>query len=450
MVRLIDPSFDQVLREIDFVSAAQVECALSDSYEAYHHWRRVPLETRLECVRVFEEGLKAARMTLAEQISREMGKIQREALSELDKCIQGCAQLREKFPLWKSEREYREGEFAVHYQPLGPVLAIMPWNFPVWQVVRFAVPALLNGNTVLLKHAPNTWGVAERLSELFSQALPHAVFLNLFCDVDQVPRLLADARLRGVSLTGSRAAGAKVGALAGEHLKKAVLELGGSDAYVILDDADVVKSAEICARARLQNAGQSCVAAKRFIVTSKNIKSFTEAMVAKMAEAKAGPALESASTIGPLARRDLRESLHQQVQRSVSQGAKLLLGGVVPSEKGYFYPASVLGGVRPGMTAFDEELFGPVAAIIEAADEGEALRLANLSRYGLGGAIFSRDRERARQLALQEIEAGMVFINDFVRSDVRIPFGGIKDSGLGRELGREGCFEFCNVKVVKV
>lgn len=447
---IIDPSTGRTLREIPYSDWATTELDIKNSFEAYAHWRQVSLETRLNCVKVFEERLKARKQELAHQISKEMGKIQSEAVGEINKCITSCAQLRELFPKWKAEKEYTVDEFSIHYEGLGPVLGIMPWNYPVWQVVRFAIPALLNGNTILLKHAPSTWGVAEMLTEVFAEAFPYSVFLNLFIDVDQVPRLIADSRLRGVSLTGSRTAGAKVGALAGEHLKKCVLELGGSDAYLILDDADIELAADVCTRGRLINAGQSCVAAKRFIVTRKNVKVFTEALVSRFQKIKWGPTAGDQVEIGPMARKDLRDALHAQVMKSVSQGAKRLVGAELPAYEGFYYPASVLADVRPGQVAFDEELFGPVASIIEAKDEKEAIALANSSRYGLGGAVFSKDLERAKYIALKELDSGMVFVNDYVRSDARIPFGGIKDSGLGRELGREGSFEFCNIKTLKL
>lgn len=449
-VQLVDPSSGRELREISFHPDSVIEDTLTLSNHAYGTWRRLPLIERLEIVEAFEGALSGRRERMAEEISIEMGKVQRESLSEMDKCIASCTQLRGLYPKWKSEREYREGEYTVSYESLGPVLAIMPWNFPVWQVIRFAIPALLGGNTVILKHAPNTWGVAELLAETFNEVFPRGVFTNLFIDVSKIPRLIADSRLRGVSLTGSRSAGSKVGALAGEHLKKCVLELGGSDAYVILDDADVERAVEVCVQGRLVNAGQSCVAAKRFIVTKRNAHAFTEAMVERMKIVKWGPALESQSQIGPLARKDLRDGLHVQLERSRQQGARCLLGGAIPDNPGFYYPPSVLADVQPGQVAFDEELFGPVGAIVTARDEAHALELANRSRYGLGGAVFSRDVERAYRIARDEMDSGMVFVNDFVRSDTRVPFGGVKESGLGRELGREGCFEFCNVKTVKV
>jgi succinate-semialdehyde dehydrogenase/glutarate-semialdehyde dehydrogenase len=448
-VRLVDPSSGQFIRSIPFHDDSEIEKTLAASSQAFNVWRRCRLQERLNVVATFEAAMATRREELARQISLEMGKVLREALAEVDKSITSCAQLRQLYPKWKSEREYCEGDYAVTYEALGPVLAIMPWNFPVWQVIRFAIPALMGGNSVILKHAPNTWGVAEMLTNIFAGVFPAGVFMNLFIDVDRIPKLVADSRLRGVSLTGSRRAGSRVGALAGEHLKKCVLELGGSDAYVILDDADIEQAAEICVQGRMVNAGQSCVAAKRFIVTQRNAKLFTEAVIERMRAVQWGAAMDPRSGVGPLARQDLRDGLHGQVEKSREHGARCVLGGVIPETPGFYYPPSVLTDVQPGHVAFDEELFGPVASIVTAGNEDEAVDLANLSRYGLGGAVFSRDVDRARRIAREKFESGMVFVNDFVRSDARVPFGGVKDSGLGRELGREGCFEFCNVKTVK-
>lgn len=439
-VQTIDPSTGEVLREFEFLSEAELETLIQESAEAFRHWRKVPLKTRLECVRVFAEGLQGGRLSLAESIHHEMGKPMREALGEVDKCVASCHALREHFPRWKQQLEYQTGNgYSVVHEPLGPLLGIMPWNFPLWQVVRFAVPAILCGNSILLKHAPNTWGTAEMISDYFRQTFPDGLYQNLQIDVAPVAKIIADARVRGVSLTGSRRAGQSVGQQAGAQLKKFVLELGGSDAYVILDDADLAQAAKVCAQARLVNTGQSCVAAKRFIVTKKNAEEFTGMFTAEM---------QAAKDLGPMARKDLRDGLHDQVQRSLKNGARKVLGGELPCGKGFFYPTSVLAGVRPGQAAFDEELFGPVGAVIEATNEEDAFRLANHTVYGLGGAIFSRDTERALSLAQSELDAGMIAINDFVRSDALAPFGGIKDSGLGRELGREGAFEFTNIKSI--
>lgn len=292
--------------------------------------------------------------------------------------------------------------------------------------------------------------MAEFIETLFKQAFPDRLFINLKVDVPVIGKLISNRVVRAVSLTGSRRAGMAVGAQAGAALKKCVLELGGSDAYVVLDDADVEYAAQVCVAARLQNAGQSCVAAKRFIVTKKNLHTFSSAMESLMSAKKTGDPMQSSTDLGPMARRDLREELHKQVLRSVEAGARLELGGSVPTDPGFFYPPTLLCGVLPGQAAFDEELFGPVAAVIEAKDETQAIMLANKSRYGLGGAIFSRDVEKARELATTEVDAGMVFVNDFVRSTAGAPFGGVKESGLGRELGKEGCFEFTNIKTIYV
>lgn len=452
IAKLTNPATEETLGEIRSSDPGEIEHNVAFSTEAFTRWRHIPLETRFECVKTLETLLQANRVALAEQITNEMGKPLRESLGEIDKCVVSCASWRQHFSQWKSLAEYEVGgTYLVRREPLGLVLGIMPWNFPLWQVVRFAVPAILCGNTVAVKHAPNTWGVAERIGELFAEAFPYGVYSNLKVDIKSVPDLIHDSRIRAVSLTGSRQAGASVAALAGAAIKKCVLELGGSDAYVILDDADLDLAAEMCANGRLINAGQSCVAAKRFIVTSKNKKAFTERLESHFLAAKWGDPKDPAVRIGPMARQDLRDSVHAQVQSSLRQGAKLVLGGQPTSinKKGFFYPPTLLTEVQPGQAAFDEETFGPVGAVIEATDEAQALELANSSRYGLGGAIFSRDIERAQKLAVYEMDSGMVWINDFVKSDVLVPFGGVKESGIGREIGREGAFEFTNVKTVK-
>ena len=449
MVTTVNPATGEVLQEFEVKGGDWLEQAVANSTSAYADWGRRTQTERFGAVQRFEASLRREREGLARMMSLEMGKPMKQALTEIDKCILSCQVLRENFPVWLKARQYSTPHgYSVHCTPMGPLLGIMPWNFPLWQVVRFAIPAMMNGNTILLKHAPNTWGCAERIEKIFCSAFPDNTFINLPIEVALTQKMIADPRIRGVSLTGSRGAGSAVAALCGQHLKKCVLELGGSDAYVVFEDADVDRAAQICVEARLQNAGQSCVAAKRFIVNRRKLEAFTEKMAALMMKKKMGDPLQSDTDMGPMARMDLREGLHQQVQSSVKQGARVMLGGEIPEGKGYFYPPSVLTHVTPGMEAFDEELFGPVAAVIEAPTDREALKLANMSRYGLGGAIFSRDIERAKSLAVDEFEAGMIFINDFVRSDATVPFGGMKDSGIGRELGREGCFEFVNIKTI--
>ncbi len=448
-MKTINPATEEVLAEYSLHSPAVVQEKLKQSSMAFAQWRKVSLRERVRGIERLEIGLHGARVELADLMTREMGKPRRDSQSEIDKCVASCQTLRELYPRWQSELEYSlTTGFSVTREPMGVLLGIMPWNFPLWQVLRFAVPAILSGNSVLIKHAPSTWGSAAWIEKLFAAALPAGLYLDLRIEVPMISAIIADPRVRGVSLTGSRGAGSEVGKLAGANLKKCVLELGGSDAYVILDDADLELAAKVCATSRLLNAGQSCVSAKRFIVTGRNEKEFVQRFKAILAGKKFGDPMQEKADFGPLARQDLRSKLHAQVEASVSKGAILALGGRIPEGKGYFYPATLLTGVKPGQPAFDEELFGPVAAVIIADNEDHAIRLCNQSLYGLGGAVFSRDMARAQTLARTEIQAGMVFINDFVRSDATVPFGGVKDSGLGRELGREGAFEFTDVKTV--
>ncbi|MEM6794308.1 MAG: aldehyde dehydrogenase family protein, partial [Acidobacteriota bacterium] len=343
------------------------------------------------------------------------------------------------------------GESFVSFRPLGVVLAVMPWNFPLWQVFRFAAPTLMAGNGALLKHAPNVMGCALEIEGILRQAgFPEHLFRALRVEERAVASLLEDPRVRAVTLTGSGAAGRAVAAKAGEQLKKSVLELGGSDPYVVLDDADLAHAAKTCVDSRLINSGQSCIAAKRFIVVSSRRREFEALVLEHMRAKRLGDPADPATDIGPQARRDLRDALDRQVAKSIERGAALLLGGEVPEGPGAFYPATVLTDVAPGMPAYEEELFGPVASILIARDEEDALRLANDTSFGLGAAVFTRDAERGRRIAAERLEAGCCFVNDFVRSDPRLPFGGIGQSGYGRELSAYGIREFVNVKTVFV
>jgi succinate-semialdehyde dehydrogenase / glutarate-semialdehyde dehydrogenase len=339
-----------------------------------------------------------------------------------------------------------EGRTLVCHQPLGVVLAVMPWNFPLWQVFRCAIPALMAGNVVVLKHASNVTGCAFGI-EFANQAaaLPEGIFQTLLIASSQLGPVLDHPALRGVALTGSTEAGRALAGEAGQRLLKTVLELGGSDPYLVLEDADLEHAARICASSRLINSGQSCIAAKRFIVVEPVLARFENLFVEEMRKQHLGDPLDAETTVGPLARMDLRESLHQQVVDSIAAGARCLLGGEIPDRPGAFYPPTVLTAVTPGMAAFDEETFGPVAAIVPARDKADAIRLANSSLFGLGAAVFTRDVERGERVARQ-LEAGCCHVNDFVRSDPRIPFGGIKHSGYGRELGLLGIREFVNSK----
>ena len=397
--------------------------------------------------------LRERQQEYARLMAEEMGKPVRQGRAEIEKCAWVCeyyADHASKF----LKPEFVDTEWTrsyVAFQPLGPILAVMPWNFPFWQVFRAAAPALMAGNPVLLKHASNVPGCALAIESLFQEVeAPEGVFQTLLIEGQDLASVIAPPTVRAVTMTGSKPAGQAVAAQAGQVLKKTVVELGGSDPYVVLEDADVDLAAETCVAARLINTGQSCIAAKRFIVVASIRKAFEERVVELMRAKKMGNPLYESTELGPLARQDLRDRLHDQVIRSLQAGARLLLGGTIPEGPGAFYPPTVLTDVKPGMAAFEEETFGPVAAIVEAQDEEEAIALANRSPFGLGAAVFTRDRERGEQIARERLEAGLCFVNAFVQSDPRLPFGGIKQSGYGRELGVFGIREFVNIKTVCV
>jgi succinate-semialdehyde dehydrogenase / glutarate-semialdehyde dehydrogenase len=389
----------------------------------------------------------------AKLMAREMGKPVRDGVSESKKCATACdyyAENAERFLARESIATEARKSF-VTFTPLGVILAIMPWNFPFWQVIRFAAPALMAGNAAVLKHAANVPGCAMALEDLFRRAgFPPDLLRTLLIGTDQVPAIIEHALIRAVTLTGSAAAGRAVASKAGAMLKKTVLELGGSDPYLILADADLEQAATICARGRLVNAGQSCIAAKRFIVVAPVRERFEQLFVERMRAARMGDPMDERTEIGPLARHDLRDALHAQVSESIAMGARCLTGGTIPEGPGAFYPPTVLTDVGRGMPAYHEELFGPVAAVVPVRDEAEAIAVANESSFGLGAAVFTRDLARGERIAAELIESGSVFVNDSVRSDVRLPFGGIKESGYGRELGAYGIKEFVNIKTVVV
>ncbi|MGD1029885.1 MAG: NAD-dependent succinate-semialdehyde dehydrogenase [Opitutaceae bacterium] len=387
----------------------------------------------------------------ARLMTSEMGKPLAQARAEVEKSALGCDYYARHAPALLAE-EHPTGsppKSFVTFQPIGVVLAVMPWNFPYWQVFRAAAPALMAGNTVLLKHASSVCGCALAIESVFSKAgFPAGAFQTLLISAGRVPSLIANPRVQAVTLTGSGTAGRQTAALAGAALKKCVLELGGSDPYVILADADLDLAAEVCASTRLINSGQSCIAAKRFIVVEKVRADFERRFTARMAARKVGPPMEDGIDVGPLARSDLRDELHSQVRGSLRRGARLLLGGRPLPGPGWFYEPTILTDVRPGMPAYDEELFGPVAAVIPVRDQAAALAVANDSPFGLGAAVFTRNRRLGREIAARELEAGLACVNTFVRSDPSLPFGGVKQSGFGRELGSFGIREFVNIKTV--
>jgi len=377
----------------------------------------------------------------------------REARAEVEKCAAGCehyARAAEKYLADEIIGTDASKSYAA-FRPLGVVLAVMPWNFPFWQVFRFLAPALMAGNAGLLKHASNVPGCALAIEQIVREAgFPPDLFRTLLIGSRQVDRVIGHPRVMAVTLTGSTPAGKAVARKAGEALKKSVLELGGSDPYIVLEDADLDAAASVCAAGRLQNCGQSCIAAKRFIVIESVRERFEALLVKVMKEKKAGDPMDDNTDMGPMARADLREELHDQVKRSVDKGAKVLLGGEIPSGPGAYYPATILTQVKKGMAAFDEEMFGPVAAVISAKDEAAAVALANDTVFGLGGGVLTGDAARGERIARNDLEAGNCFVNAFVKSDPRLPFGGVKESGYGRELSHYGIKEFVNIKTVWV
>jgi succinate-semialdehyde dehydrogenase/glutarate-semialdehyde dehydrogenase len=451
-MKAINPATEEVLREYPEHSDRDVEERLRQAEEAYHFWRQTGFAQRADYLRRAARQLHDDRAAYARLMTEEMGKPIAAAEAEIDKCAWNC----------DFYAEYGESFLRVHdvpsdatrsyirYDPLGPVLAIMPWNFPFWQLFRFAAPALMAGNVAVLKHAANVPGCALAIQEVFRRAgFPAGAMTTLLVPSGQVDGLIRHPAIRAVTLTGSEGAGVAVAAAAGKQLKKTVLELGGSDPFLVLADADPVAVAKQAARARTINTGQSCIAAKRFIVEEPIADRFERAFVEAMAGLKVGDPLDRASDLGPLARGDLLEALHDQVERTRKAGAELRLGGKRLDRRGYFYAPTVLTGVEPGMPAFDEETFGPVAAVTRARDTDHAIELANHSRYGLAASVWTGDPRRGEELA-RAIEAGVVFVNEVVKSDPRLPFGGVKCSGYGRELAEVGIREFVNIKTVWV
>ncbi len=449
----INPATGETIKEYAEMTPDQVRTAVANSHQAFIDWRRTGFPERSALMRQAAAVLRERREPYARLMADEMGKPIAGGRAEVDKCALVCDYYAEGAEGFLADEEIASdaARSFVTYQPLGVVLAVMPWNFPFWQVFRFAAPALMAGNAGVLKHASNVPGSALAIEEVFRDAgFPEQLFRTLLIGSPQVEAVIGNPLVKAVTLTGSTPAGQAVAAKAGQMLKKTVLELGGSDPYVILEDAAVEEAAATCAMSRLINSGQSCIAAKRFIVVASQRQRFEERFVAEMQAQKMGDPLEDDTIVGPQARRDLRDDLDRQVRESLERGARCLVGGEVPDGPGAYYPPTVLTDVRKGMPAYDEELFGPVAAVIPVADEAEAIRVANDSVFGLGAAVFTEDAARGERIAAAEIEAGSCFVNTFVRSDPRLPFGGIKESGYGRELSYFGIREFVNIKTVYV
>jgi succinate-semialdehyde dehydrogenase / glutarate-semialdehyde dehydrogenase len=451
-MKAVNPATGQPIRDYPEHDEPEVAARLERAERAFSSWRRHPFAERARLMRAAGDILRDRAGDYGRLITEEMGKPIAAAEGEVDKCAWVCDFYAENAESFLSTEPVSTdaSRSLVRYDPLGPVLAIMPWNFPFWQVFRFAAPALMAGNVGLLKHAGNVPGTALAIEEVFRDAgFPEGVFTTLLVPSSRVADLIRHPSVRAVTLTGSDRAGMEVAAEAGRQLKKTVLELGGSDPFIVLADADPVETAKQAAKARTINTGQSCIAAKRFIVEEPIADRFEEEMVKAMEALRIGDPMDRGTEIGPMAREDLLDDLDDQVRRSVEAGAELKTGGKRIDGQGWFYPPTVLSGVRPGMPAFDEETFGPVAAVIRARDTDDAIELANRSRFGLGASIWTSDAIRAEALA-SEIDAGSVFVNGIVKSDPRLPFGGIKTSGYGRELADVGIREFVNIKTVWV
>ncbi|MCG8606583.1 NAD-dependent succinate-semialdehyde dehydrogenase [bacterium] len=452
-ITVINPTNGTAVKEYDEMSPEEVRQIIEDCHEAFLSWRRTSFEERAELMKKAAQVQRDNASKYAELMAVEMGKPIKDGNAEIQKCAWVCDYyaehaadfLRNEIIPTEARKSY------VAFQPMGVVLAVMPWNFPFWQVLRFAAPALMAGNVGILKHASNVPGSALAIEEVFREAgFPPNVFRTLLIGSRQVEAVIENPLVMAATLTGSTPAGKSVASKSGEMLKKTVLELGGSDPYVILEDANLEEAVTTCVTSRLINAGQSCIAAKRFVVVEPLKERFEKLFVAQMAARRMGDPLQEDTNVGPQARHDLRDELHEQVRRSIDQGARCLLGGEVPDGPGAFYPPTVLTDVKKGMPAYDQELFGPVAAIIPVKDDDAAIQVANDSIFGLGSAIFTEDLNKGECIATEELQAGSAFVNTFVKSDPRLPFGGIKESGYGRELSHYGIKEFVNIKTVYV
>ena len=452
-MKSINPFTNKLIRTYKDHSDSEAKHLVREVDQAWQSWKASSFAERKNLLLELENQLTEGQEALAGLMVAEMGKVKKEALGEIEKCAWVCRYYAENGAafLQNESIETEASESYVSYQPIGTVLAVMPWNFPFWQVFRFLAPALMAGNTAVLKHASNVAGCSLAIEKLIEKAgFPDNVFRSLLIGGKSVKQVIENPKIKAVTLTGSTPSGKSVAQAAGLVLKKTVLELGGSDPYLILPDADIEEAAKLCAASRLLNAGQSCIAAKRFIVHEKVYADFRDAFVDQMKAAQFGDPMDEKTRIGPLARHDLRDELHGQVGASVAKGAKVLCGGFLPDHEAAFYPPTVLENIEPGMPAYEEELFGPVASLIKVNSEEEAVRVANDTGFGLGAGVFSSNINKAKQLAEKGLEAGCIFINDFVKSDPRLPFGGTKESGYGRELSVFGIREFVNIKTVVV
>jgi succinate-semialdehyde dehydrogenase/glutarate-semialdehyde dehydrogenase len=449
-MKSINPANNEVIREYPEHSASEVNDIIEYVHKEWLNWKDTSFEYRAGLFRNAARILNERKETYARLMTTEMGKIIRESLAEISKCANACEYYADHAADLLQDQVIPSdaSRSLVVFQPLGVILAVMPWNFPFWQVFRFAAPSLMAGNAAVLKHASNVPGCALAIEEIFREAgFPENLFRTLMIPSSSVEQVIANDHIAAVTLTGSESAGSKVASAAGKHIKKTVLELGGSDAYIILEDADMEKTVRTAITARMINQGQSCIAAKRFIVVESRAAEFESRIKTAMASLKIGDPLDPKTDVGPLARKDIADEIDRQVQKSIADGARLVLGGQPADRPGCYYLPTILSGVKSGMATYSEETFGPVISIISVKDEAEAIAVANDSQFGLGGSVWTEDLKRGEAVA-RKIATGAMFVNGLVKSDPRLPFGGIKKSGYGRELGEFGIREFVNVKTI--
>ncbi|WP_462155579.1 NAD-dependent succinate-semialdehyde dehydrogenase [Pseudoalteromonas piscicida] len=452
-VTTINPATEQPVNEYTLMSLNEAQKSVDLANDCYSFWKKTTFTQRAQKLNRLADLIEQNKSKLVSLMTEEMGKVTEQGEQEVSLCAEICRYTAEhgEKELQDEHRVFEQGHAIITYQPIGVILGIQPWNFPLYQVIRYSVSNVMAGNTTVMKHASNVFGMAKLIEELYLEAgFPKGCYQSLLIDGETASELIKNPHIRGVTFTGSDKVGKQVAKQAAELSKKTVLELGSNDAFVVLADADINKAVSACIQGRIVNNGETCVAAKRFIIVDEIYDQFREAFVAGFKQLKVGDPTEADTDLGPMARKDLRDKLHQQVEESVNAGANCTLGGEIPKQQGFYYPVTILEDVKPGMPAYDDELFGPVASLIRVHDEAEAMMVANDSRYGLGGGIFSEDTQRATELAIKEFDTGMVNINGYSLAQPNLPFGGVKDSGYGREHGGFGIKEFVNVKTVMV
>ncbi|QJR80824.1 NAD-dependent succinate-semialdehyde dehydrogenase [Alteromonas pelagimontana] len=450
-VKTINPATEEEVKSYTLLSQHEAETAVDKAHESFLSWRKTSFSERAKLFHALADLIESRSEDIIKLMTTEMGKVAAQGKQEVDLCAAICRYTADNAEevLKDENRVYEDGSAIITYQPVGVILGIQPWNFPLYQVIRYSASNLMAGNTTVLKHAENVFGMAELIQQLYEEAgFPENTYQSLIIDGETASALIKHEKIRGVTFTGSDKTGKKVAKEASSLAKKTVMELGSNDAYIVLEDADIEQAVKACVQGRIVNNGETCVSAKRFIIVDAVYDKFRDAFLDAFKNLKMGDPTQEDTDLGPIARRDLRDSLHEQVKKSVDAGATCSLGGTIPDMKGFYYPLTILENVEPGMPAYDDELFGPVASFIRVSDDREAMQVANDSRYGLGGGIFSANKDKAIKLAREEFDTGMVNINGYTLAQPNLPFGGVKDSGYGREHGGFGMREFVNAKTI--